>query len=306
MPDRRAVPAGRAGSAAADRSGHRLFGPRYDEGEAAGHQRLGLRHRSAASRRSSAAGIRAPTRSPGARSPSASRAPSARAPPRIASVSYDAVGVAIGLSTNPPGHRYTQANLTRANGFSGVDGIIRFSANGMSERGLGGARGAEVRLGSVIDAAPSELPGDESLRRRPDQLAAQDPLRRLRPPVPGAGVRRRALGLGEDRAQRRDVRRQRHGGAQILDELGQRVVGRIDLARGGGLQRLDALGRSTMAAVSTPDGAAPMIVDGHAHRLDRARRYRAARGPGRRPGPGSSIGCRPRPGCRRRRSVGAC
>ncbi len=39
------------------------------------------------------------------------------APPRMASVSYDAVGVAIGLSTKAPGARYTPENITRAGGF---------------------------------------------------------------------------------------------------------------------------------------------------------------------------------------------
>lgn len=78
------------------------------------------------------------------------------APPRIASVAYDAVGFAIGLSSNPPGARFTLANLTRANGFSGVDGIVRFGANGLSERGLGVL---EVqKFGSaVIDGAPTSF-----------------------------------------------------------------------------------------------------------------------------------------------------
>ena len=78
------------------------------------------------------------------------------APPRIASVSYDAIGIAIGLSTNAPGARYTQANLTRADGFSGVDGIIRVTPEGMSERGLAVL---EVQKfgSSVIDGAPSSF-----------------------------------------------------------------------------------------------------------------------------------------------------
>lgn len=75
------------------------------------------------------------------------------APPRIASISYDAVSFAIGLASNPPGERYTQANLTRANGFSGVDGIVRFNPDGRSERGL--AVVEVQKIGSaVIDAAP--------------------------------------------------------------------------------------------------------------------------------------------------------
>lgn len=76
------------------------------------------------------------------------------APPRLASVAYDAVGLAISLSTNPPGQRYTQANLTRPNGFSGVDGIVRFNANGLSERGLAVLEVQKFGA-AVIDRAPT-------------------------------------------------------------------------------------------------------------------------------------------------------
>lgn len=78
------------------------------------------------------------------------------APPRMASVSYDAITYAIGLAANPPGARYTQANLTRPNGFSGVDGILRFNANGLSERGLAVL---EVQKfgSSVIDQSPASF-----------------------------------------------------------------------------------------------------------------------------------------------------
>ena len=59
------------------------------------------------------------------------------APPRIASLAYDAVTIAIRLSTSgPSGARYTAANLTRANGFLGVDGAVRFKTGGTAERGL--------------------------------------------------------------------------------------------------------------------------------------------------------------------------
>lgn len=78
------------------------------------------------------------------------------APPRIASVAYDAVGVAIGLSANPPGARFTQANMTRQDGFAGVDGIVRFNENGLSERGL--AVLEVQKFGSaVVDAAPGSF-----------------------------------------------------------------------------------------------------------------------------------------------------
>ena len=57
-------------------------------------------------------------------------------PPRIASLAYDAVSLAVSLSQNPPGQRYTPALLTRASGFAGVDGLFRLLPDGTSERGL--------------------------------------------------------------------------------------------------------------------------------------------------------------------------
>jgi ABC-type branched-subunit amino acid transport system substrate-binding protein len=78
------------------------------------------------------------------------------APPRIASVAYDAVGLAIGLSSNPPGARFTEANLTRPNGFVGVDGIVRLGENGLSERGLAVLEVQKFGA-SVADPAPSSF-----------------------------------------------------------------------------------------------------------------------------------------------------
>lgn len=57
-------------------------------------------------------------------------------PPRIASLAYDAVSLAVSLSPNPPGQRYTPAQLSRSSGFSGVDGLFRLMPDGTSERGL--------------------------------------------------------------------------------------------------------------------------------------------------------------------------
>jgi len=76
------------------------------------------------------------------------------APPRLASVAYDAVGLAISLSNSPPGSRFTTENLTRPNGFSGVDGIIRFTADGLSERGLAVLEVQKFGA-AVIDRAPT-------------------------------------------------------------------------------------------------------------------------------------------------------
>jgi len=75
------------------------------------------------------------------------------APPRIASLGYDAVSLAVSLSPNPPGQRFTTAQLTRPSGFSGIDGLFRLLSDGTCERGLAIL---EVREGApqVIDAAP--------------------------------------------------------------------------------------------------------------------------------------------------------
>lgn len=79
------------------------------------------------------------------------------APPRIASLAYDATALAAilarsGQQTNgAPAFDYD--SLTNANGFSGIDGIFRFRPDGISERGLAVL---EYRNGSivVIDNAP--------------------------------------------------------------------------------------------------------------------------------------------------------
>ena len=57
-------------------------------------------------------------------------------PPRIASITYDAVSIAAQLANAPSGARFNAANLTRSTGFSGVDGPIRLLPSGLAERGL--------------------------------------------------------------------------------------------------------------------------------------------------------------------------
>jgi ABC-type branched-subunit amino acid transport system substrate-binding protein len=78
------------------------------------------------------------------------------APPRIASLAYDAISLAVSLSANPPGQRFTASQLTRPTGFSGVDGLFRLLSDGTCERGLAIL---EVREGGpqVIDPAPSSF-----------------------------------------------------------------------------------------------------------------------------------------------------
>ncbi len=77
-------------------------------------------------------------------------------PPRLASIAYDAVSLAVSLSNNPPGSRYTAAQLTRTSGFNGVDGLFRLRPDGTSERGF--AVLEVQRFGNqVIDRAPSSF-----------------------------------------------------------------------------------------------------------------------------------------------------
>lgn len=77
-----------------------------------------------------------------------------KTPPRIASLAYDAVSLAVSLSANPPGQRYTPAQLSRPSGFAGVDGLFRLRPDGQSDRGLAVL---EVQKfdSRVIDPAPS-------------------------------------------------------------------------------------------------------------------------------------------------------
>lgn len=75
------------------------------------------------------------------------------APPRIASLTYDAVALAVTLATS--GRAFDTANLTNPAGFAGpANGIFRLRANGLVQRGLAvmEVRGGGLR---VISAAPS-------------------------------------------------------------------------------------------------------------------------------------------------------
>lgn len=79
-----------------------------------------------------------------------------KAPPRLATLGYDATALAAVLSRASPGAPFTPAALTNPNGFSGVDGIFRLRSDGLVQRGLAVLevhRGA----GEVIDPAPQSF-----------------------------------------------------------------------------------------------------------------------------------------------------
>lgn len=78
------------------------------------------------------------------------------APPRIATLAYDAVTIAVQLSANPPGARFTAATLTRPTGFNGADGPVRLGADGTAERGLAILEVQKLGV-NVLDPAPASF-----------------------------------------------------------------------------------------------------------------------------------------------------
>lgn len=76
-------------------------------------------------------------------------------PPRIASLAFDAVNFAIALAAGGAGGQpFATHNITRMNGYVGVDGHVKFFPSGLSERSL--AILEVQKFGTrVIDPAPS-------------------------------------------------------------------------------------------------------------------------------------------------------
>jgi ABC-type branched-subunit amino acid transport system substrate-binding protein len=74
-------------------------------------------------------------------------------PPRIATLAYDAVALAATIAKKQEGFDYGAQTLTDPAGFAGIDGIFRFTPDGLSERGL-----AVVEIGrdevKVVGEAP--------------------------------------------------------------------------------------------------------------------------------------------------------
>ncbi len=77
-------------------------------------------------------------------------------PPRLASLSYDAISLAISLSSNAQQTRFSTADLTRTTGFAGVDGLFRLRADGTADRGFAILE-VQKFSNQVIDPAPSSF-----------------------------------------------------------------------------------------------------------------------------------------------------
>jgi ABC-type branched-subunit amino acid transport system substrate-binding protein len=78
------------------------------------------------------------------------------APPRVATIAYDAVSLVAALKKMRPERPFTRQALTDPQGFTGIDGVFRFGPDGVAERGL-----AVVSLGRegarVIDMPPEKF-----------------------------------------------------------------------------------------------------------------------------------------------------
>jgi len=78
------------------------------------------------------------------------------APPRIASLAYDSVNLAIALAGGPEGQRYSAATISRPSGFTGIDGGYRLLADGTADRSL--AILEVQRVGTTIIEPPPSAP----------------------------------------------------------------------------------------------------------------------------------------------------
>ena len=57
-------------------------------------------------------------------------------PARVATLAYDAVALGVALTRQQPGEGFTLRALQGESGFNGTDGVFRFRADGLNERGL--------------------------------------------------------------------------------------------------------------------------------------------------------------------------
>lgn len=83
------------------------------------------------------------------------------APPRLATLAYDATALAAVLSRGTHEKPYSRQRLTHPRGFAGIDGVFRLRPDGLNDRGLAVL---EVQSGRarVIDPAPTAFVGSGS------------------------------------------------------------------------------------------------------------------------------------------------
>lgn len=79
-------------------------------------------------------------------------------PERKATLAYDAVSLIAALSRTQGTQRFSDAVLTNANGFNGVDGLFRLRADGTNERGLAVLQAGPAG-GKIVASAPRSFTG---------------------------------------------------------------------------------------------------------------------------------------------------
>ena len=82
-------------------------------------------------------------------------------PTRIATLSYDAVSLAVALAHSQGAQRYSDATLLAKSGFNGADGVFRFRSDGLNDRAL-----AVLQIDSgkakTVSPAPHTLPASSA------------------------------------------------------------------------------------------------------------------------------------------------
>jgi branched-chain amino acid transport system substrate-binding protein len=81
-----------------------------------------------------------------------------RAPPRLATLAYDATGLAAVLARHDGPADYSARALRDPSGFAGVDGIFRFGESGVVERGLAILEIQQKGLATIVPAPTSFEP----------------------------------------------------------------------------------------------------------------------------------------------------
>jgi ABC-type branched-subunit amino acid transport system substrate-binding protein len=77
-------------------------------------------------------------------------------PPRLASLGYDAAALAAVLARGQTGEPFSQQAILNPSGFTGVDGLFRFTPNGLVQRGLAVLE-VEPQGTAVVSPAPQSF-----------------------------------------------------------------------------------------------------------------------------------------------------
>jgi ABC-type branched-subunit amino acid transport system substrate-binding protein len=77
-------------------------------------------------------------------------------PARTASLAYDAVALMIALTKTQGAQRFSEEVLTNTSGYTGIDGLFRFRADGSNQRGLAVMRVSSTG-GQVVSPAPKSF-----------------------------------------------------------------------------------------------------------------------------------------------------